>query len=410
VQEESMWEEGTVIRPPGLDTIQEFKVENNAASAKYSRMTNIIMSTKSGTNRVHGAAFETNRNNAYGKSRSRTDFGAFPELSRNEFGANLGGPVYIPGLYTGRNRTFFFSAYEALRNNAPFSMATSVPTAAMRNGDFRGLLDSQGRLYRIYDPWTTNTNTWSREPFAHGGQTNVIDPAKISPLAKYIFSVVPPPTFPERNPLLESNWFGPAPDETRQWTVTERVDHRFATSDNAFVRFTYGGHNRIWDPYSNTVPSLDKIANWAHDDGVNASAAVNWVHTFSPTLFNELLGSYAHTGRDRLTGDPNVSYADQLGLPNPFKQKGFPYIQNVGMGAANYLRPYNHNLFDYDYYIVEDNATKIKGKHELQFGVRLKFDHLNTLPQQVNVTGITDFANVFVYRPQSPLNRRAEAP
>jgi len=68
VLEEPMWEEGTVISPAGLDTIQEFKVENNATSAKYSRMTNIIMSTKSGTNQLHGAAFETNRNNGLRQS------------------------------------------------------------------------------------------------------------------------------------------------------------------------------------------------------------------------------------------------------------------------------------------------------------------------------------------------------
>ena len=102
---------------------------------------------------------------------------------------------------------------------------------------------------------------------------------------------------------------------------------------------TYGGHSRIWDAYSTTVPTLDKVANWEHDNAVNPSAAGNWVHTFSPTLFNELMISYAHTGRDRFTGDGVTSYADQLGLPNPFKLVGFPYIQNIGMGTSNYLRP-----------------------------------------------------------------------
>src|SRR5882762_31781 len=403
VLEEPMWEEGTVIRPPGLDTIQEFKVENNATSAKYSRMTNIVMSTKSGTNQLHGAAFETNRNNAYGKSRARTDFGAFPELSRNEYGANLGGPVIIPKLYNGRNRTFFFSAYEALRNDAPFSMATSVPTAAMRNGDFSGLQDNQGRLATIYDPLTTDTKTYSREPFSYGGKLNVIDPSRISPLAKYIFSVVPAPTFPDRNPLLENNWFGAGPDSTRDYTLTERIDHRFRDQDQVYARFTYGGHNRIWDAYNNTVPTLDKVANWEHDNAVNTSVAVNWVHTFSPTLFSEFSSSLAHTWRDRFTGDGVTSYADQLGLPNPFKQAGFPYIQNIGVGASTYLRPYNRNKFDMDFWIVEDNITKIKGKHELQFGAHFRYYNLNLLPQQVFNTGVTDFANsaTALYDPNS---------
>ena len=407
VLEEPMWEEGTVIRPPGLDTIQEFKVENNATSAKYTRMTNIIMSTKSGTNQVHGAAFATNRDNAYGKARSRTDFGAFPELSRNEYGANLGGPVYIPKLYNGKNRTFFFFAWEALRNDAPFSMSTSVPTAAMRNGDLSGLLDSQGRLSTVYDPNTTDPKTYIRQPFSYGGKVNNIDPARLSPLAKYIFSVVPPPTFPDRNPLLESNWFGAGPDSTRQYTLTSRLDHRFSDKDQTYLRGTYGHHSRIWDAYSNTVPTLDGVANWEHDDDLNNSLALNWVHTFTPTLFNEFSASLAHTWRDRFTGDGVTSYADQLGLPNPFKVAGFPYIQNIGVGATTYLRPYNRNKFDMDFWIFEDNVTKIKGKHELQFGVHLREYKLNLLPQQVFTTGVTDFANsaTALYDPaSSPTN------
>jgi outer membrane receptor protein involved in Fe transport len=84
---------------------------------------------------------------------------------------------------------------------------------------------------------------------------------------------------------------------------------------------------------------------------------------------------------------------DVLGLPNPFDQIGFPYIQNIGFGDANYLRPYNRNKFVYDYWIFDDNATKILGKHELQFGVHARIDLLNTIPQLVFYTGQIDFNN-----------------
>ena len=67
------------------------------------------------------------------------------------------------------------------------------------------------------------------------------------------------------------------------------------------------------------MPTRDNIACRCNDTAVNTSGALNWAHTFSPTFFNEVLGSYAHTWRDRFTGDPNVSYIDQFGLPNPFK-------------------------------------------------------------------------------------------
>lgn len=381
VLEESMWEEGTIIRPPGLETIQEFKVENNSSSAKYTRMTSIVMSTKSGTNQLHGAIFENNRDNAYGKARSRTDFGTFPELHRHEYGGNIGGPVYIPKLYNGKNRTFFFSGYEGYRTNAPASFSGSVPTAAMRKGDFSGLVDSQGRLTTLYNPWTTDTQTWSRQPFNYGGKLNVIDPSLESPLAKYLYdTAIQMPTFPERNPLLESNWFGAAPNNTNDYTITNRLDHRFTDKDNLYARFNYGGHIRAYQV--ECMPTRDNIACLCNDTAVNTSGAINWAHTFSPTLFNEVMGSYAHTWRDRFTGDPNVSYIDQFGLPNPFKVVAFPYIYNIGVGPN--VRPYNHNKFVFDYIIVDDNATKIIGKHELQFGMHLRWDRLNTLPQQVN--------------------------
>ncbi len=403
VLEESMWEEGTVIRPPGLDTIEEFKVENGASSAKFSRMTSIILSTKSGTNRLHGAAFETNRDNAYGLARARTDLNAanFPTLHRNEFGASLGGPVYIPKIYNGKNRTFFFFSYEGSKRNAPFSMNTSVPTAAMRNGDYSGLLDSQGRLSVIYDPWST-TSTWGRQPFSYNGKINNIDPSRMSPLAKYMYSVIPMPTN-NLNPLLASNWYGSAPDDTNEITTATRIDHRFTDKDQAYVRVSIAPHHRIWDAYSDTVPTLDKVANWQSDYTMNSSVALNWVHTFSPSLVNEFSASLAHTWRDRYTGDGVTKYDDILGLPNPFDQVGFPYIQNIGFGDSNYLRPYNRNKFVYNYWIFDDNATKIVGKHELQFGVHARFDLLDTIPQLVFYTGQVDFNNcaTCLYDPSS---------
>jgi hypothetical protein len=396
VLEQSMWNEGTIDRPPGLDTIQEFKVENNAHSAKYSRMTSIVLSTKSGSNAVHGAAFLTNRNNAYGKARTRTDFGQIPELSRNEFGANLGGPVFIPKLYNGRDRTFFFAAYEAYRASTPASLSGRVPTEAMRNGDFSGLRDAQGRLITIYDPLTTNAQAWARQPFSHGGKLNAIDPKRISPLAQYLFSVIPTPTYPERNPLLENNWFGIAPDTTNQWTATTRIDHRFSEADQFYVRHTEGSSLRVYDPYAwlSNVPTTDLIGNMGSNDHRNRSVATSWVHTFSPTLFNELTASYSYFYRLQGTGEPGVSYVDQLGLPNPFRLTGYPFISDIGLTPAVYLRSTHTNEQNHSYYIFANNATKIVGKHELQFGAYFRYDKLSTLPQQVFGTGTTSFATL----------------
>jgi hypothetical protein len=160
----------------------------------------------------------------------------------------------------------------------------------MRNGDFSGLLDNQGRLTTIYDPMTTDTQTCARLPFSHGGKPNAIDLKRISPLAQYLFSVIPTPTYPDRNPLLENNWFWVAPDTTNQWTVTARVDHRFTDKDQFYVRHTEGSSLRIYDPYAwlANVPTTDLIGNMGSNDHRNRSTAAS-LHPRSRVCFGWLL-------------------------------------------------------------------------------------------------------------------------
>src|SRR5205807_4842792 len=166
-------------RQPGLDSVQEFRVENNASSAKFARPTSIVVTTKGGTNTIHGSLFETNRNSGIGVARARQDtFTKAPFLNRNEFGASAGGPVYIPKIYDGRNRTFFFISYEGARTVSYATGQYNVPTEAMRNGDFRDLKDSQGRQILLYDPMTTDPKTWERQPLSYRGIPNMIDPAR----------------------------------------------------------------------------------------------------------------------------------------------------------------------------------------------------------------------------------------
>lgn len=137
---------GHTGRPPGLDTIAEFKVETNNSSARMNRPASTLIVTRSGSNEVHGSLFETHRNNAIGLARRRQDYYTkAPHLVRNEFGGSLGGPVWLPKIYNGRNRTFFFGAWEGYRLRQGTTTSTTVPTAEMREGDFSGLIDSLGR-------------------------------------------------------------------------------------------------------------------------------------------------------------------------------------------------------------------------------------------------------------------------
>jgi hypothetical protein len=370
----------TVRRPPGLDTVAEFKVENNSSSAKFTRPTTIVVLTKSGTNQFHGSAFETHRNNAIGKARQRQDFYTkAPQLVRNEFGASAGGPVYLPKLYNGKNRTFWFFAYEGHRNIAPFTQGWPVPTPEMRVGDFRNLRDAQGRLFRIYDPNTTDPVTWERQQASYQGQLNMFDPARISPLAKYLFEITPLPTEPNVNPLVANNWFGPVPNTTRQWTTTTRIDHRFSDKDQFYFRYTQGDTFQFSQRF--TQPMLNNVAGTLRRLAPNKSGVVSWTRSFTPTFFTELTVSVSRENYFFGTGEPGVRYADSLNLPNPLNAPGWPGLYDTGIGNY-YFETDNTQGAATTYSIVDSHSTKIIGKHELQFGFRRRSDQLNILPDQ----------------------------
>jgi hypothetical protein len=391
---------GVFRRPAGLDTIQEFKVETNVSSAKLARPTTVIMSTKSGTNSLHGTAFETHRNNAFGKARTRTDnYSRPPQLIRNEFGISAGAPVFIPKVYNGKERTFWFFAYEGHRNMTASTGQYSFPTQAMRNGDFRGLVDSLGRQTAIYDPWTTDLQTWSRQQVTHNGQLNVINPNRLSPLMKYLFEITPMPTLPDVNPVLDVNFYGPQPNRRRDWTVTTRIDHRFSENDQFYARYTQGSYHLFRQFY--TFVALNNVGGTVTRTAPSKALAASWVRTFSPTFFNEVLVSGSTETWYSGTGDANKRWSDQLGIPNPNNIAGWPALYSHGLSMS--FETENTQTTPFAFYIVDDNATKIVGKHELQFGFHYRWDKLDTLPEQQYTQGQANGTNIFttLYDPTS---------
>jgi hypothetical protein len=389
---------GVFRRPPGLDTIQEFKVESNVSSAKLPRPTTVIMSTKSGTNQVHGSAFETARNNGLGKARTRTDYYSKPpQLIRNEFGVSAGGPVLLPKIYNGKNRTFWFFAYEGLRNMSASTSGFALPTTAMRNGDFSGLVDSQGRKYTVYDPWTTNTTTWARQPFVN----NQLPSTRLSPMAKALIDMTPAPTIPDVNPLVAPNFFGPQPTRRRDWTISTRMDHRFSDKDQFYGRYSQGNYRQLQQFYS--FVALNNVGGTVTRMAPNKAVALSWVHTFSPSLFNELLVSGSQEKWYSGTGEPGVFYNDQLGMPNPNKLPGWPALYNLDRTGDWMFETENTQKTPFAFWLVDDNATKILGRHEMQFGFHFRWDKLDTTPEQQYTQGRGGGSAVFtsLYDPAS---------
>ncbi len=368
---------------PDPDSVQEAKFETLDSSSQFATPATVILTTKSGTNDIHGSLFETARNNYFGIARARQNPANFaaPHLVRNEFGASVGGPIIIPKLYNGKNKSFFFFAYERFSLRQAANELVKVPTLAMRNGDFSGLVNSAGIQQVLYDPNTTDPTTLQRTPFPN----NQIPLSRESPLAKAIYAATPLPQTAD-NPLVNSNFN--AVNNTTQTVpnTTVRLDHVFNENNRMYFRFTDIVQNQeaLRNYPANSPANIAGGGLPAGATGYQAqpvqtlSGALGYSHMFSPTFFSETILSQQWM-RQYVQGDQisNQDFESLLGLPNNFGQTGFPTI------GSNLIMPYGGSQFNYGesqiLSTLDENLTKILGKHQLEFGGRYRHERLGYL-------------------------------
>jgi hypothetical protein len=364
---------------PGLDTIQEYRVETAGSSAQYSRPATVSLVTKSGTNEFHGAAFETFRNNFGGlRARQRQDLPTpgqtFKQAQyiRNEYGISAGGPVI-------KNKTFWFFAYEASRLRQGNFARTSTPTAAMWDGDFSNAITENSIPIILYDPLSTKADG-TRQPFAG----NKIPTGRISAISRTMQSITPLPTS-NGNPWIEPNFQTYYPNQNDTDTFTIKGDHYFSEHDNISGRFTRAERSSkvFGGVYGYPVPGCTNCGGSSVQYAMVYSSMVRWNHVFSPTFLNELQLSNHRSPKDSGTLGNNVNWADKLGLPNPFGVTGWPTISisdpflYYGWDGDNRK---NENLTAFQ---IDDNVTWIKGKHTVKFGFkgRQEYNNIRELQQ-----------------------------
>ncbi|MBY0506823.1 MAG: carboxypeptidase-like regulatory domain-containing protein [Bryobacteraceae bacterium] len=389
---------------PDPDSVQEARFETLNSSAQFATPATVILTTKSGTNQFHGSLFETARNNYFGIARARQDPANFkaPPLVRNEFGLSIGGPIWIPKLYNGRNRTFFFVAFERFSLRRSAQQLMYVPTVAMRNGDFSGLVNGANLLQQLYDPNTTQSreNNYSRLPFSN----NQIPLNRISPLAKTLYAATPLPTSND-NPLVNFNLNGQNRTEQTVPNYTTRLDHVFNDKNRAYFRFTEIDQQQqaLRNFPSNSPANIASPELEAGSTGFRRipiqtiSGALGWTRTYSPTFFSETILSIQWQ-RMYVEGNDasRKNFEKQFGLPNNFGQIGFPAI------GANLLMPYGGSQWNYGMSqrvsTLDQNFNKIAGKHQFAFGARIrheKFGYMsdrspNTIAYSNQATGLYD--------------------
>jgi hypothetical protein len=356
---------GMVRIQPDIQDVQEFSVDTSGSDAKYATPSTVIMKSRSGTNQLHGEVFETHRNNTGGllaRLRQQKPGTIYPKDIRNEFGGNVGGPVTIPGVYNGKDKTFFYFSYEGFREvGRANSYGGVAPTPAMWNGDMSNAYDpGSGQPIIIYDPLTTDANG-VRQPFPG----NIIPPNRISDIAKTLQSITALPTDPTINPYIANNLESVYPRFDSQNKLTAKVDQNFSAKDRLSVRWSrqtlyqtqagglYGNPRNCPDCGGSRLET-SRVTN------VNA----DYTRTISNSMLNQLiLGALRSPTAYGTLGD-NTDWDARLGLPNPFGVTGWPtiYADNWPWDADN---RHNQNLTSY---IAKDDFTWVKGKHTFEVG------------------------------------------
>ena len=280
----NVYSDGTAPRvafSPPQTALAEFKIQTTAFDASLGRTigSTVNVSTKAGTNQFHGEVHEWLRNRVFDsltifQNRAALKAAVYQD---NRYGASAGAPVIIPGLYNGRNKTFWFYAWEANKFGDPnVGQATNtVPTEGSRRGDLSYLLPG-GANYQVYDPFSTvaaANGIFTRSPLPG----NIIPSSRLDPLAQNILKFYPSPNQPGAGIEQRNNFFLTGKALEDYWVHLFRVDHAFSEKNRLFIR----GHRDFWeeDKNRNFGPQapLGVILN-----RVNRGLALDDVHVFNP--------------------------------------------------------------------------------------------------------------------------------
>jgi len=361
---------GTYNYSPIIDAIQEFKSQGHNDLAEYGGAAGATVSvvTKGGTNEYHGDAWEFLRNQVMD---AKQYFGtSVAPLRQNQYGASIGGPLSIPKLYNGKNRTFFFVAWEAYAYRSAVETGTLGPTAAMRAGDFSAL------GVPIYDPTTVvaSGNTYTGETFTQeynegpgntalcGGDINCIPQSRINPISALYETIIPN----SGNLVNGSNLYVPARTDYDQQSGTVRVDQNFGNNNQVMFRYSQ------FDLFE-TSPSGTIGDAFIHVPGHNYIG--HWTHTYSSTAFSDVYFArnygYTYTGTSHAGEDAAfISQLKTLGM-SPF----FTVLNDTNYApqysASGYVGLTGSQLQSTglgDDWEFGGSFTKILGRHTIKAG------------------------------------------
>lgn len=357
---------------PNLDLIQEFSIDSHSTKAEEGGFLGATVSaaTKSGSNELHGDAWEFGRNNQFVARDPINDppGKAFPPYHVNQYGLVVGGPVVLPKLYDGHNKTFFFFGFQRYTVGQQAYSYTRVPTADELNGNFAGslfFLASPNQVH-LYDPATTTGGANpTRQPFS---PNDVIPSDRIDPLVQaYLKYVLPAPNFtPNAN----------FPTDNRQDLYSEPQ-----TSNDYSIRIdqSIGTRDKLWGRYSQVQNSTTTHVTQpiSQVEGLNRKNLVlDWVHTLRPNLFVESNYSYQLFPLTIDNGFPGGATQSLTGL-------GFSAAQIAAYGlpdmfGTDVATPYLIGHYEQGQHVpfsLNESLSWTHGTHSIKVGVNFSHKH-----------------------------------
>ncbi len=339
---------------PSFNSIEEIRVSESNNNAEFSGVADITTVSKSGTNSYHGGVFENHENTVFNAG---NPFNAKPKIIMNDFGGTVGGPVKIPHLYNGHDRTFFFTSFEGLRLPRETSITESVPSLAMRGGNLTSYLASQG-VSAIYNP--------------DGSQIADTSAVPVSPISANLLKYL----FPLPN-------YGPADSYSNNYRVNMatpisanqgdvRLDQTFTSRQSAFVRFSYK-NRQVISPPNVACPSFcqtsgDPLLGSFNTPEIDEGMTFAYNYTLTPHLVNEFRGGYnaQHTSTNQSFSTQTLLSETGLTVPQVDTQ----WAQSPDVVITGFNPTGGGNTTRQRGQIIQalDNVTWNKGNHTAKVG------------------------------------------
>jgi hypothetical protein len=359
---------------PPVDSVEEVRVHSFEADAAYGHTgggtVNVVL--KGGTNAVHGTLYEFNQTSALAATPFFTNKAGLtkPVTRYNQYGANAGGPLWVPKIFNGRNRVFWYFAWEGIQDSFPEPITTTVPTAAERNGDFSALLNVPGgtkciaqtgyNCYQIFDPSTgvQQGSRVARRPLAN----NIIPSNRLSPIAKAALQYYPLPNQPGEADG-QNNYLANTVRTDTYNNELGRLDFNLSSKNKFFWNFH---HN---DRVENRGNHFFNIATGNFLSRVNWGSVLDDVHTFTPTTLMNVRLSWNRfiEGNDKPSTGFNPT---SLGLP-PYLAANSPklVLPRFDFDVADDIGTDGGSRTPFDIFQIFGDVVKVATKHNFKVGV-----------------------------------------